>query len=245
MFDYLKNTYEPQGLAHQYSRYQNWAQLKFDEKELQHFCNHYTSAVANLREGKLAIDDTIVVYQFLLHMSPFYDTYTAHIRQTMRAETDRTKLPSHETIVRALLDEQKARNVELVANIDVNDSGKAYQAGPKRQQRRCEHSNKVGHSKETCWKLHLEQVQLHPRKNVGIQEDTNSSVQHQSFLAKKKKVVTAVAALSVAKDAESWIVDSGCSDHMCNNIQLMKQCEPCDAVVNIGKGSLKALPSAV
>ena len=67
---YLKNKYEPSGLAHQFAIYQEWQSVNYDRKGLEDFTQEYSQACAGLKESKLDVSNTIKVYQFVTLISP-------------------------------------------------------------------------------------------------------------------------------------------------------------------------------
>ena len=72
---------------------------------------------------------------------------------------------------------------------------------------------------------HLKKMQ----NKGGLEERDGNPTQHRSFFP-GKTVAAAVAALSAVSTTDSWIVDYGCSDHMCNDLDIMEHLQPCDPV---------------
>lgn len=85
IWSYLKSKYEPSGLAHQLSTYQEWQLIQYDGKDLENFINKHTQACSRLRESKVHVSDTIKPYQFITIISPWFDNFTAGIRDKLRS----------------------------------------------------------------------------------------------------------------------------------------------------------------
>ena len=77
-----------------------------------------------------------------------------------------------------------------MANYASNGSRKGHQdrvSSQQAKQQRCEHCNKVGHNKDSCWQLHPGQVpdRLKGKKKGAKDEKDEDPIQHRSFFARK------------------------------------------------------------
>ena len=109
IWNYLRSKYEPSGLAHQFSMYQEWQLIQYDGKDLEDFINKYTQACSRLKESKVDVSDTIKLYQFITIISPWYEKFTATIRDKLRNIKDDKDLPLLDDLISNLLDEDKAQ----------------------------------------------------------------------------------------------------------------------------------------
>ena len=158
---YLKSKYEPSGLAHQFSMYQDWQAIHYYGKDLEGFIHKYTQACSRPKESKVNVSDTIKLYQFITIISPWFENFTAGIRDKLRGLKEDKELPSLDDIISNLLDENKAQTYNQVVNYTRNDQ-KISSAPTKGKEKISENSSgnqrpSCGH----CGSAHLEKKCWH------------------------------------------------------------------------------------
>ena len=102
VWDYLAGKYQPKGIAHQFGKYQEWNSLKYDGKDLEGFCSKYHAGLLSLKECDLKVDERIQIYQFIIHITPFFESFALNLRQSMRDMATKEDLPSLDTIINSL-----------------------------------------------------------------------------------------------------------------------------------------------
>lgn len=108
-------------------------------------------------------------------------------------------------LVRSRLIQEEYRKNNLLDNVDT-----AYVSKNKANKSRiiCHYCKKSGHIKSKCFKM-------------------------KKDLAKPDEEKSLLATASVAKLQDCWLVDSGCSAHMCNNKDLFSELIDCNNVISI------------
>ena len=165
VWTYLKSKYEPSGLAHQFAIYQEWQSIKYDGKGLEEFTHKYSQACARLKESKLDVSDTIKVYQFVTLISPWFETFTANLREKLRCLQKEEDLPKLDNIISSLLDENKAQQSNQGANFARNqpqDELRARKPNPRASASssngtKCSHCGS-NHTERNCYHLHPEKA---------------------------------------------------------------------------------------
>ena len=120
VWDYLAGKYQPKGIAHQFGQYQEWNSLKYDGKDLEGFCSKYHAGLLSLKECDLKVDERIQIYQFIIHISPFFESFASNLRQSMRDMAAKEDLPSLDTIINNTLEESLAQKEAAAANFARN-----------------------------------------------------------------------------------------------------------------------------
>nr|XP_004492288.1 uncharacterized protein LOC101512800 [Cicer arietinum] len=69
----------------------------------------------------------------------------------------------------------------------------------------CDHCQRTGHTKDTCWKIHGKPADWKPSKSTMDRESRGNHVSTK----------------------EPWIVDPGASEHMTGDKSLFHHCNPC------------------
>ena len=121
VWDYLKSKYEPKGLAHQFAIYQEWQSISYDGKDLEGFTHKYTQSCCRLKESKVDVSDTIKLYQFITIISPWFDNFTAGIRDKLRSLDKDIDLPKLDDVISNLLDEDAAQKYNQAVNFTRKD----------------------------------------------------------------------------------------------------------------------------
>lgn len=247
VWDHLQTTYAPSGIASEFARYQDWSSLDFDGKDLEKFCHLYKTKLLACLQGGIEIDKKVQVYQFILHVTPYFESFAANLRQRMR-EMKKDDLPTLESIIGNALDEQRAQSTQSARSANLARTQKSYgkqnNKGSGLGKPTCLHCGKLGHSKDDCFKLHPEKMEAFRKKREqegkGKSKDTKkeSILPERSFYASVDYYASedTMKALTAAEQRSSWILDSGASVHMTNDLSAMSNCEAIDATVRFGKG---------
>ncbi|KAK4327560.1 hypothetical protein Pmani_001967 [Petrolisthes manimaculis] len=150
-----------------------------------------------------------------------------------------SEIPKMEFVTEKILHEERKSLVKDNDGINVKQE-KAFYGKKSRKTIKCHHCGKEGHIKRYCWTLKNQQTQQGAgssgeKSNSAEGDDGNESV---GLLA-----AHAMSACDKNVLANTWIVDSGATCHMCNNKELFVQYNDKDSVsVSLGDGhSLEAL----
>ncbi|KAK4327573.1 hypothetical protein Pmani_001980 [Petrolisthes manimaculis] len=152
-----------------------------------------------------------------------------------------SEIPKMEFVTEKILHEERKSLVKDNDGINVKQE-KAFYGKESRKTIKCHHCGKEGHIKRYCWTLKNQQTKQGAgssgeKSNSAEGDDGNESV---GLLA-----AHAMSACDKNVLANTWIVDSGATCHMCNNKELFVQYNDKDSVsVSLGDGhSLEALGS--
>ncbi|RVX00895.1 Retrovirus-related Pol polyprotein from transposon TNT 1-94 [Vitis vinifera] len=117
----------------------------------------------------------------------------------------------------------------------------------------CDHCRKLGHSRETCWKIHGKPVDWKPRQppekegrgnHVATDEQSpqpEASPFNKEQMEMLQKLLSPLFAFTAGKKRKKpWIVDSGASDHMTGDATIFDTYSSCpnNLTVQIADGSL-------
>ncbi|KAI5410582.1 hypothetical protein KIW84_055916 [Lathyrus oleraceus] len=123
----------------------------------------------------------------------------------------------------------------------------------------CDHYKKPGHTKETCWIIHGKPSELKWTKNWDKRGNTTEVNSHSSPFSKEQiealqKMIQQIIgtatvaqkgivlhALNISKGKQnSWIIDSGASDHMTGDLAVFDSYSPCqnNLTIRIADGTL-------
>ena len=131
------------------------------------------------------------------------------------------KVPSWDSVTEKLLhEEEKVHNEKTSVAGNMQESEKSLFTKQKKSVK-CYECNKVGHVKKNCY-LYLERCK--ERKDTSLNKSHGQSEKtKQSLIVKEvdNDVTLYVSALSTGTNMsvcnKSWIIDSGATQHMCNN----------------------------
>ena len=178
VWDYLAGKYQPKGIAHQFGQYQEWNSLKYDGKDLEGFCSKYHAGLLSLKECDLKVDERIQIYQFIIHISPFFESFASNLRQSMRDMAAKEDLPSLDTIINNLLDESLAQKEAAAANFARNGRNHGQNnldqdQGQGRSGKWCSECKFSGHTNNDCYHLHPELAPegWKPRRSKALQNN--------------------------------------------------------------------------
>ena len=116
------------------------------------------------------------------------------------------KVPSLQSVTEKLLHEE----VKLSQNTSSVTANENQSLAVKHKKNiKCHECGKLGHIKRNCY--------VHLRKVKNCQDKANNAVKKDST-GQPEEVVTLIASAFAASGAKqnSWIIDSGCTNHMCN-----------------------------
>ncbi|KAK3880875.1 hypothetical protein Pcinc_014673 [Petrolisthes cinctipes] len=154
-----------------------------------------------------------------------------------------SEIPKMEFVTEKILHEERKSLVKDNDSISVKQE-KAFYGKESRKTIKCHHCGKEGHINRNCWALKNQQT----KQGAGSSgEKSNSAESKQEGDDGNESVGLLAAHAMSAYDknvlANTWIVDSGATCHMCNNKELFVQYNDKDSVsVSLGDGhSLEAL----
>ncbi|KAI0997288.1 hypothetical protein K3495_g10899 [Podosphaera aphanis] len=158
IWNFLESKYEPNGLAYQFSMYQEWQSIQYDGKDLEDFIHKYTQACSQLKESKVDVSDTIKLYQFITIISPWYENFAATIRDKLRNIKNEKDLPLLDDVISTLLDEEKAQQYCQAINFARKEKSKPInESSQKRESSICSHCRNK-HAIDNCWHLNPEKA---------------------------------------------------------------------------------------
>ena len=126
IWQHLKKKYEPPGLTDGFSAYQEWQLLTYDGTDLEDFIDKYTYACARLKGTPVDVNDAVKLYRFITMISPWFHAFAANFRASLRSMKSLDELPSLESVIAGLLDEERA--VSLYRSAYMARAGKAHRA---------------------------------------------------------------------------------------------------------------------
>ncbi|KAK4325723.1 hypothetical protein Pmani_003666 [Petrolisthes manimaculis] len=152
-----------------------------------------------------------------------------------------SEIPKMEFVTEKILHEERKSLVKDNDGINVKQE-KAFYGKESRKTIKCHHCGKEGHIKRYCWTLKNQQTQ----QGAGSSGEKSNSA--EGDYGNESVGLLAAHAMSACDKnvlANTWIVDSGATCHMCNNKELFVQYNDKDSVsVSLGDGhSLEALGS--
>ncbi|KAI0993623.1 hypothetical protein K3495_g14561, partial [Podosphaera aphanis] len=165
IWTFLKSKYEPSGLAHQFAQYQEWQCVQYDGRNLEEFIHKYSQACSRLKESKVDVSDTIKLYQFITIISPWFENFTANIRDKLRTFNSEKDLPLLNDVISNLLDEDKAQKYNQTVNFARKEKlsqnqrldENIYEAPSTDNEPSCSHCG-LRHNQKKCWHLHPEKA---------------------------------------------------------------------------------------
>ncbi|RVW91108.1 hypothetical protein CK203_039905 [Vitis vinifera] len=113
----------------------------------------------------------------------------------------------------------------------------------------CDHCKKLGHSRETCWKIHGKPVDWKPRQplekegrgNHVATDEQSPQPEASPFNKEQMEMLQKLYAFTAGKKRKKpWIVDSGASDHMTGDATIFDTYSSCpnNLTIRIADGSL-------
>ena len=138
------------------------------------FAASTTLVYYHYKECDLKVDERIQIYQFIIHISPFFESFASNLRQSIRDMAAKEDLPSLDTIINNLLDESLAQKEAAAANFAKNsrNSGQNNQGqGQGRSGKWCSECKFSGHTNDDCYHLHpdLAPEGWKPRRSRALQ----------------------------------------------------------------------------
>ncbi|KJX98055.1 gag-pol polyprotein [Zymoseptoria brevis] len=237
-WDHLEAKYKPSGMAYQFSKYQEWQQLSFDGKNIDHFASAYKSACTNMKEAKLEVDEAIQLYQFITLVSPYYNAFTTNLRERMRNAKDKETLPKLDDVIAGLLDEQRAQSSIDSANFirSKNQNGSKPLAKPSnsnnKDSKKCTHCGSTWHNADKCRHLHPEQRPSDWTPKFGCDRSGCKLKDHEKKLplwTSKKDAKESSAHTTTASSEEFSFSASAATEHITERtVELLHMTENSD-----------------
>lgn len=164
LWTHLNDQYGKQGMSQEYSTYLEWAQLQYDGRDLERFCERYRSKLLKLNKiDDFKVSEKHSLFCFLSLIGEYFPQFTANMRQDMRkteAGGGTAKAMTLTQCITDLLDENTAQTNEgtssaaLVAARKANNTPNPTRAVPTRvdarAQLKCTHCGKTRHVEAEC-----------------------------------------------------------------------------------------------
>ena len=129
-----------------------------------------------------------------------------------------------EAIVESLLDQERRKSTEIRESPVAMLHQKKPFKKPQKFNLPCGHCQKKGHKEDFCW------IKF-PDKKPKFSKNENSS-REQEYHPVSFSVVTC----NFANNSGDWHIDSGCTDHMCKNLDLFTSIEKTSQKIFLGDG---------
>ena len=140
------------------------------------------------------------------------------------------EVPKMEVVTECLLHEERKLKEQADAGDSRSDKALMVERQPRRKGPQCHHFGKFGHIKRNCYDLVKAKKSGSQKANkVEVKRRDSSSSDSESA----GMLVCHALSVSAKNHSDSWIVDSGATCHMCNNVvQSLKE----SLLVTLGDG---------
>ena len=143
--------------------------------------------------------------------------------------------PSWEmTTTRLLHEERKMQEKETDSSVGDSENRSLVSKQKNKRAIKCYECGKSGHVRKNCF--------VFQRKTKENDKSFKANRVVEGAASRDKDVMFLASALSVTGDqTNSWLIDSGATSHMCNNIKMFSQFEELDVPVSVEIGDGKIL----
>jgi hypothetical protein len=188
-------------------------------RSIDHFIDQFRSNVNTLSQITTStLPQWLLLSIFINNVSSQYESWAQSIMQQVRMKTIPEDSTSYlDEIIASLIDEAR----RIGNNVDNTNTAMTAQK-PSKQKPICKYCGKI-HKSENCWKEFPEKK---PSARLST-TNTSNSIGHNKHLTNQYSSQN-IAFLSQAnnKQCNTWILDSGATQHMCNNKDIFDNLNP-------------------
>ena len=206
-----------------------------DNEKVMPFISRVRQLAADCKAMDVPIDDTEMAMTMLCGLPSKYDNLIVAID----AATADTSLSMDFVKSRLLQEEQRMMDREKVQPL--RDA--ALVSHPKGNAREpCDHCGKTGHPPSRCWQKF---PHLRPNRNgnsgkqTGLAAKTTPAAASEPESSDNEICLVSSSKNDNRDDRPDWIIDSGCTSHICNDRRMfsdMDKCEPFPIVIGDSSG---------
>lgn len=210
MMEKLCEKYEKKSLSEKLYLKRKLMSMKFNEKEsLESFLLSFEENVRALNNSDSIMEESEKICNLLLTLPKSYEFIVASI-ETMVSKSE----ISYDFVRNRLLDEEVKRKSSLESKTSVRQSVSSDQAAFIAFKYKCYRCGKPGHKRSQC-RVKLNTENSVPKFN---KQQFSKGANHANNTSSVSKEVTFLSSDEVL-DTE-WCIDSGATEHMCNNKEL-------------------------
>lgn len=215
----LKKQYGHVGFSARHLAFQSLVATHLTSSDnIDHFIDQFLGHVTTLSKMTThALPQWLLLSILINNVSSQFDTWSQNIMQQIRSRT----IPEDSTfyfdeVIASLIDEARRKNdtATALSKPDMNTallSQRTIKAKPI-----CKHCGKI-HKSENCWQMYPDK-----RPSARFSASNKPSIPEVREDSSTDYVPSNIAFLThtQTKHADSWIIDSGATQHMCNNRSL-------------------------
>ena len=228
----LKQQYGQAGFSARHLAFQTLVSTNLSScSNIDQFIDQFRSCVNTLSQMTTQVLPQWLLLSILINnVSSQFEAWTQSIMQQVRTKTiSETSTNYLDEVIASLIDEARRlnQNTDNQLNSNVN-AAMMTQKAPKTKPI-CKHCGKI-HKSDNCWIMF-------PEKRPSARfSSANNGAQNGSDVAYSSNNI-AFLSQAESKSTNSWIIDSGASQHMCNNRSLFSRFENFATTITIANNT--------
>jgi hypothetical protein len=198
-----------------------------------HFIDQFRTNVNTLCQLTITpLPQWLLLSIFINNVASQYEPWVQSIMQQVRgkqiSEDSQTYL---DEVIASLIDESRRLGQNNILNGNPNTAMTAHK--PAKQKPICKYCGKI-HKSENCWQEFPEKRPSARLSSSNTQTNQNNQMNQPNHYPSQN---IAFLSQSNNKHGDKWILDSGATQHMCNNKSLFTNIEPYNTTITIANNT--------